>query len=106
MSLARGRGRVCAKRPRLGRDRYGDQRDAGEAGEGGLGADAASVRPGDDQLGGDDWSHARLVEQCWRERVHVSEDLAFELVSFGGRRPDAAGEAAEREPGRKLVGAC
>src|SRR3954452_4690050 len=37
--------------------------DAGEAGEGGFGANAAWVGPGDDQLCGDDRADAGFVEQ-------------------------------------------
>jgi hypothetical protein len=52
------------------------------------------VRPGDDQLRGDDRPDAWLVEQRGCERTYVGEDLLFELVGFDGRCLDAAGEAA------------
>ena len=84
----------------------GDGCDAGEAGEARFGAGSAVVRLGDDQLGGDDRSDAGLVKQRRRECVYVGEDLALELVGFEGGRPDAAGEAAQHDPCRKLVGAC
>ena len=83
----------------------GDGCDAGEAGEAGLGAEPAWVRPGDDQLGGDDRSDARFVERGWRECADVGEDLLLELVSFDRCRLDAAGEAAQHDPCRELVGA-
>ena len=54
----------------------GDRCDAGEPCEGGFGADAAVVRPADDQLGGDDRADAGLVEQPGCERPDVGEDLA------------------------------
>ena len=82
----------------------GDGCDAGEAGEAGFGAEPAAVRPGDDQLGGDDRADAGLVEQRRCECAHVGEDLAFELVGFDGCCLDAAGEAAKHEPCRELVG--
>ncbi len=82
-----------------------DRRDAGEPGKAGLGAQAAAVRPGDDQLGGDDRPDARLVEQRRGESAHVGEEFVLELGSFDGGRPDAAGEATQHEPGRELVGA-
>ena len=82
----------------------GDRRDAGEAGEGGFGADASPMRPGDDRLRGDDRADAGFVEQLWREGAHVYEDLAFELVGLGGRRLNPSCEAAQDEPCRELVG--
>ena len=42
----------------------------------------AGVRPGDEQLGGDDRADAGLVEQSRCERTDMREDLAFELVCF------------------------
>jgi hypothetical protein len=42
--------------------RGGERRDAGEAGEGGFGADAVAVLAGDDQLRGDDRPDTRFVE--------------------------------------------
>jgi hypothetical protein len=36
----------------------------------------------------------------------MSEQLAFELGGFGGDRVDSAGEAAQHELCRDLVGAC
>jgi len=47
---------------------------------------------------------ARFVEQGRRKCADVSEDLALEVVGFAGCGPDAAGEAAQDEPGRELVG--
>lgn len=58
----------------------GHGRDAGEAGEGGFGADAAWVRPGNDQIGGDDRSDARFIEQPWCEHTDMAEDLTLELL--------------------------
>jgi hypothetical protein len=70
----------------------GERGDAGEAGEGGLGAQPAAMRPGDDQLRGDDRPDAWLVEQRGRECADVGEDLPFEtrqllrlLPRFGER---------------------
>ena len=78
--------------------------DAREVGEGGLGAQPAAVRPGDEQLRGDDRADARLVEQRGRECAYVGEDLPFELGRFCGCCLDSAGEAAQHEPCRELVG--
>jgi hypothetical protein len=36
----------------------------------------------------------------------VREDLALELGGLAGRRIDPAGEAAQDEPRRQLVGGC
>jgi hypothetical protein len=83
--------------------RGGDRGDAGEPCEGGLGADSASVRPADDQLAGDDRADARLVEQLWRERADVREDLALELGRFARGRFYPPGKAAQDEPRRELV---
>src|SRR5437870_5577278 len=49
--------------------------DAGETREAGFRADAVAVRPGDDQLRGDDRADARLVEQVGHERTYVLNDL-------------------------------
>jgi hypothetical protein len=59
--------------------------------------------PGDDQLGGDDWSDAGLVEQCRHECAHVSEQFAFELVRLDGCCLDATCQAAPDETGCKRV---
>src|SRR6266516_2456476 len=96
--------------PRLSRCRCvgpleaGTGADAGEGGEAGFGAEPAGVRPGDDQLGGDDRADAGLVEQCRGECAYVAEDPALELAGFAGRGLDAAGEATQDEPGGELVG--
>ena len=86
--------------------------------EAGIGATPASrakaaserTRPwcdqADDQLCGDDRADARLVEQLWCECPYVGEDLAFELGGFAGCCLDSAGEVAQHEPGRELVGLC
>jgi hypothetical protein len=71
--------------------------DAGEASEGGLGADAIAVRPADDQLGGDDRADTGLVEQFGYECANVADDLALEFVRFFGRGFDASSERAKRE---------
>ena len=48
---------------------------------------------------------AWLVQQGWREHAYVSGEVVLELGGLGGRGLDAAGEAAQDEPGRELVGA-
>ena len=61
----------------------GHRRDAGKPREGGLGAQPAAVRPGDDQLRGDDRVDTRLLEQRGREerqsgaRVHKPPTTAL-----------------------------
>jgi hypothetical protein len=62
----------------------GDGCDAGEARKAGFWAQPAVVWPGDDQLGGDGWSDAGLVEQGGRERANVAGQFPFELVGFDG----------------------
>jgi hypothetical protein len=57
-------------------------------------------------LRGDDRADAWLVEQLWRESKHMREQLSLELGGFDRRRFDSAGEAAQDEPCRELVGAC
>jgi len=84
----------------------GDRCDAGEAGEGGFGADASSMRPGDDQLRADDRPDTGLVEQLWCEPADVGEDLPLQVGGFERGRFDSAGEAAQHEPCRELIGAC
>ena len=83
--------------------RGGQGCDAGEACEGGFGADAARVRPGDDHVSGDDRTDAALVEQLWRKRADVTEDLTLELVGLGGRSLDPPSERAQDELRRELV---
>ena len=63
------------------------------------------MRPADEQLGGDDRADAGLIEQLRCERLYVDEQFPLELSRFGGRGFDPAGEAAQHEPGRELVGA-
>jgi DNA-binding transcriptional regulator YhcF (GntR family) len=77
--------------------------DAGESCEGGLGANAARVRPGDDHICGDDRSDARLVEQPWCERTDVAEDLPLELLGLRRRRLDPSRERAQDELHGQLV---
>jgi hypothetical protein len=62
------------------------------------------VRPGDDELCGDDRSDAGLVEQRRGERAHVREEFALELVGFECCRLHTPGETAQYEPGGELVG--
>jgi hypothetical protein len=81
----------------------GDGGDAGEAGKAGLGAQATAVRPGNEQLRGDDRADARLVEQRRREPTHVGEDLVLELLGLDRCGLDPTGEAAQDEPSRELV---
>ena len=63
------------------------------------------MRPGDDQLRGHDRTDAALVEQRRRECPYVAEQLALELGGLDGCGLDPAGEAAQHEPCRDLVGA-
>jgi hypothetical protein len=63
----------------------------GEACEIGLGAEPATVRPGDEQLRGDDRADAGFVEQRGRERADVGQDLAFELGGFPALPPRSGG---------------
>jgi hypothetical protein len=64
----------------------GHRRDAGKPREGGLGAQPAAVRSGDDQLRGDDRADTRLLEQRGREerqsgaRVHMRPTTALSAV--------------------------
>jgi hypothetical protein len=58
------------------------------------------VRPGDDQLRGDDRADAGFVEQFGHERANVVEDLTLKLIGFCGRRLDASGERAQCEHDR------
>src|SRR5207244_4291412 len=81
----------------------GDRRDAGEACEGGLGAEAVSVRPGDNHLRGDDRADSRLVESLWCEGANTSDQLPFALGGFCGDRFDSAGQAAQHEQCGELV---
>ena len=76
---------------------------AGEAGEGGLGADAIAVRPSDDQLRGHNRSDTRFVEQLGHKRADVRDDLALELVGLVGGSLDPPGERAQNEHNRELV---
>jgi hypothetical protein len=55
-------------------------------------------------LRGDDRADARFVEQLWRERTDVGEDLGFELGGLDGRRLDASREAAQHQRGGELIG--
>ena len=71
--------------------------DAGEPGEACFRVDAAVVRPGDDQLGGDDRADAGLVEQLGGDGSDVAEDLALERLGFAGRGLDPLGERAQDE---------
>jgi hypothetical protein len=71
-------------------------------------AKAASERsrPGCDQetsSWADDRTNAGLVEQRRRELVDEAEDLTLQLVRFEGGGLDAAGKAAQHEPGRDLA---
>src|SRR6266545_5781929 len=84
----------------------GDRGDAGEASESGLGAQPAAMRPGDDQLRGDDRADAWLVEQRGRECAYMGADLPFQLGRFAGCCIDSASEASQDEPCRELVGPC
>ena len=79
------------------------RRDAGESGEGRLGAQPAAVRPGDDHLRGDDRADPRLVQQRGRECAYMGEDLRFQFGRFAACCIDSASEAAQDEPGRELV---
>jgi hypothetical protein len=73
-----------------GRDRGG----AGEASEGGLVADPAGVRPGDDQLGGADRADAGLGEQGGCELADELSDRGLELFGLGAGGECAAGAGA------------
>src|SRR5437667_5735873 len=84
----------------------GDRGDASEASESGLGAQPAAMRPGDDQLRGDDRADAWLVEQRGRECAYMGEDLPFQLGRFAGCCIDSASEASQDEPCRELIGSC
>jgi hypothetical protein len=84
--------------------RGGQWCDAGEAGEGGFGADAVMVGSGDNQLCGDDRADAGFVEQFGHERSYVVADLALELVGFCGCGLDSSRERAKGEHDRELVG--
>ena len=57
------------------------------------------MRPGDDQLGGDDRSDAGFVEQRRGKRMDVLVDLVFELVGFEGCGLDAAGRGCAAQAG-------
>jgi hypothetical protein len=75
-----------------------------ESGKGGFGAQPTAVRPGDEQLGGNDGTNAGLVEQRRCECPDVHDDLVFELLGFECRGLDPAGETAQHETSGELVG--
>ncbi len=52
-----------------------DRRGAGERGVGGLGSEAASMRPGAEELGGADHADARLGAQRRPELAHEQLEL-------------------------------
>src|SRR5215211_284404 len=75
----------------------GDRSGAGEAGKGGVAAEAAAVRPREQHLRGGDRADARLVEQRRREPRYQCLDLALELALLGRERLHAASERAQRD---------
>ncbi len=66
--------------------------------------DAVVVRPGDDQLRGDDRADAWLVEELGHERADVVEDLALERRRPRRSRPRSAARASAARGRRELVG--
>ena len=103
--------------PRLSRWRIVCPLEAGSGATPARRAKAASertrslVRPGDDQLRGDDRADAGFVEQFGHERTDVFEDFALELVGLCGRGLDrrasersdehVASSSGVREPERR-----
>src|SRR5207237_179506 len=69
-----------------------------------LGPEPATMRPGDDQLRGDDRADAWLVQQRGRECAYMGEDFTFQLGRFAACCSDSASEASQDEPCRELVG--
>jgi hypothetical protein len=75
--------------------------DAGETGEGGLAAQPAGMRPGDEQLRGRDRPDAWLSEQCRREPLDERCDLPLEGGRLARCRLDPAGAVTQREQDRR-----
>ena len=72
-------------------------------GEGGVVAQAAAVRPGDESWAAVIGADAGLVEQFGAARHDELLELAFEFVGLGLEREGAAGDGAERDDGRAVL---
>jgi hypothetical protein len=81
----------------------GDRGGAGERGEGGLGAEAAAMRPRAEELGSADHTDARLGEQRGCELLHERLELRLQV---GGLRLECEGaprRRAERDDRRAML---